>query len=102
MNKSNHTIIDSRIMEGKRLEKEMAALDNIENIIGIIENQINNPNTYTLGCISICCDYDSYSDKARHHTMKVSGLDWNDIKPILEKRKKEIVMEFERLQKEVL
>ena len=89
--------VDSKITEGKRLEKENETLNSIENIIDIIENQIRNPNTYTLGYISICCDYNSYSDVARHHEVKVSGLDWNDIKPILEKRKKEIITEFEKI-----
>jgi hypothetical protein len=93
--------IESVITEGKRLEKEKEDLSNIENIIEIIENQIKNPNTYTQGHVSICCEYDSYSDRARHHEVKVSGLDWNDIKPILEKRKKEIVARFEKLQEEL-
>jgi hypothetical protein len=90
--------IESIITEGKRLEKEKEVLSNIESIIEIIENQIKNPNAYTQGYLSICCEYDSYSDRTRHHEIKVSGLDWNDIKPMLEKRKKEIAAGFEKIQ----
>ena len=93
--------VQSQINKGKQLEKEMENLCGIESIINIIENQTKNPATFTHGTISICCEYDTYSDKPRHHETKITDLPWEDIKLILEKRRNEIVTKFEKIQKEV-
>ena len=89
--------IDYLISEALRLNEYKNTLSNIETIIGMIEYQIEHPETYTHGTISICCNYDLYSDKPRHHEIKISELPWKDIKAILGKRKKEIETEFEKI-----
>ena len=87
------------INRGEQLKKEKKTLDNIEQVIQMIDYQIKNPQTYTHGKISICCEYTSFSDVLRNHEIKISGLDWQSIKLILEKRKNEIVEKFNKIEK---